>query len=148
MRTFIVLILIILVSSCSQKNSLTYAERDNAYFQYIKDKALVNVKKINSFRFDGWQSLSRKFLIISTSIKRKYLIEVTRDCNNLTYTQQLILNQSTNGSLSARFDSISSIEDKDSVGCRIQAIYPLTVEQAKEIVNIGVPTNDEANADS
>lgn len=138
MKTLICLVLIVLVSSCSQKNTLTFAERDNAYFQYISDNALADTKKINSFRFDGWQSLSRKFLLISTSSTRRNLIELTHECNNLEYSQKLVLNQSTNGSLHARFDSVS--------GCRIEAIYPLNAEQAKEIANIGYPTNEDKKA--
>lgn len=145
MKTLISLLLALLISSCSQKNNLNYAERDNAYIQYINDNSLTDVKRINRFRFDGWLSLSRKYLIISSHIKRKYLIELIRNCDDLAFEQTLMLQQTTSGSLHARFDSISVTDTLNQPGCLIQAIYPLTVEQAKEIANIGYPTNDASN---
>ncbi|MGB1199290.1 MAG: DUF6491 family protein [Thalassotalea sp.] len=149
MKAFIYVILVVLLSACSHKNTLTYEERDNAYRQYINDNSLESSKRINSFRFDGWQSLTRTFLIISTNFKRKYLIEVRQNCNNLAFAQSLVLNQSTGSSLHARLDSISTLSEPNS-SCRIQTIYPLTVEQAKEIATIGFPNDDEVaetNAD-
>lgn len=151
MKTLLCLVLVILVSSCSQKNTLTDTERDNAYVQYISDKSLENIKRINHFRFDGWQSLTRKYLILSSYMNRKYLIEVRSNCDDLAFAQTLILQQTTSGSLHARFDSISSADNRHLPGCLIQAIYPLTVDQAKEISNIGLPTNEKStatNADS
>ncbi|MFC4282011.1 DUF6491 family protein [Thalassotalea piscium] len=128
---------------------MTYEQRDSAYTQYISDNNIANVKRINSFRFDTWQSLSHKFLILSTTVTKKYLIEITRDCNNLVHSHVLVFKQAVDGSLQARFDSI--LVGGENIPCRIQAIYPLTVEQAKAIANIGMPTNakdNNTNADS
>ncbi|GHE97100.1 DUF6491 family protein [Thalassotalea profundi] len=145
MKYLITLITFLLVVSCSQKNQLTYEERDIEYKQYITHNNIADLKKVKNYQFAGWQFLSRKFIILSGRFKRKYLIESSSNCYNLEFAKSLIINRSSKGNLHARYDSLSTNEDPNLL-CRIQTIYPLTVEQAKELANIGVPTNEDTTS--
>lgn len=140
----IVVVITLFLASCS-KNQLTNEQRDQAYRQYIADNKLESIKSINTFRYDGWQSLTQNFLILSTSIKRKYLIELTGICRDITFAQSLYINQIDANNLSARFDSFSTSSNRME-RCVIKTIYPLTPEQAKFIVSIGMPKANKENS--
>jgi hypothetical protein len=125
-----------LLAGCSTNQSLSYQERDQAYGEYIESQELLSQDEIRTFKFNGWQSLSNNYLIISTSVSKKYLIEVSGFCSNLYHAQAIAVNQGMSSSLVTRFDSISV---PDSLGnkCFIKSIYKVTKAQAKEISALG-----------
>ncbi len=141
------LILPLLLSSsflfgCATTGGMTNEEKNEAYRQYVNENSIENVNKITSFRFHGWQSLTNDFLIISTSPRKKYLLELSGYCVDLNFAHALIINSSTSSTLHAKFDSISTFENKQ-MNCRIRSIYPITKEQSKEISALDDVDNDE-----
>ena len=129
---YIVILLSFGLLACSNTNSLSNTELNASYRHYIANQPLESHDKINSFKFRGWQALSNDFLILSSSPKRKYLVEINGFCNDLKFAQSLIVNRSTNTSLRTRFDSIATV-DMPEMNCFIKAIYPINKAQAKEI---------------
>lgn len=105
--------------------------KPNVYKTYIEENELKKSTRITAFRFHGWSSLDRNFLIISTTYKKPYLIELRAPCYDLPFAHSISV-ENEGASLDAGFDSIKI---PDSVGgeCRINAIYPLTPEQADEV---------------
>lgn len=132
----ITLLSLTVISGCASKSSLSFQEKNVEYQQYIEKNELESVKKINAFRLHGWQSLTNDYLILSRSVKDKYLVKVSNFCPDLYHAFSLKLNQSMNSVLSAKFDSISTLQEPE-LKCYIKSIYPIDKIQAKEIVAIG-----------
>jgi len=121
-----------LFAGCSTTEGLSYKERNEAYLAYIEKQPLVAQDRIRAYSFSGWRALSNNYLIISTSPKRKYLLEISGFCPNLNHAQTIAFNQSMSGSLETRFDSISIPESPGSK-CTIKSIFKITKAQAEEI---------------
>jgi len=135
-----------LFTGCASAPSMSYGEKNLAYASYITDNKLASLKKINTFRMYGWQSLTNDYLIISTSPKKKFLVEVNGFCPDLAHAQTIAFNQSMSSSLSTRFDSISVLGGNvgdHMLKCHIQTIHQIDKAQAKEISAIGKPIEKE-----
>lgn len=131
----------VLLSACAHNGAANLQAKNLAYKDYIATNNIENVDKISSFKFRGWNSLTDEFLIISSSPKRQYLIEMSGYCSDIRWTHTLLINRATNSTLHAKFDSLSSIESPQ-VNCRINTIYPLTQEQVKDIKAIEQSSNE------
>ena len=143
MKAFILpFILLLTISGCST-TGMTSQEKTTAYIDFIETEQLESIDKIRSFRFSGWQSLNNRYLIITASPRRKYLINIGSHCSDIKFSQAIIVNQSTSTSLSVRFDSISLL-DTPQIKCFIKSIYPITKEQSKALSNIGKPLEKES----
>jgi len=136
------LITLSLVSSCSTKNTLSFKEKNEQYQQYIETNQLESLRKINAFRLNGWQSLTDDYLILSKSVKDKYLVKISGFCPDLNHAFGLKLNQSIDSVLSAKFDSISTLKDPE-FKCYIKSIYQIDKTQSKELSAIGKASSDE-----
>jgi len=136
------LITLSLVSSCSTKNTLSFKEKNEQYQQYIETNQLESLRKINAFRLNGWQSLTDDYLILSKSVKDKYLVKISGFCPDLNHAFGLKLNQSIDSVLSAKFDSISTLKDPE-FKCYIKSIYQIDKAQSKELSAIGKASSDE-----
>jgi hypothetical protein len=142
MKLFALLIaLSSLTFGCSSIDGMSPKERNLAYKNYIESQKLESINKIRSFRFRGWQSLTNDFLIISTAVRKKYLVEVSSYCGDLSFANAINIHRSTGSSLQTKFDSISTT-DEPRLKCRIDAIYPINKAQAKEIHAIGKPVEE------
>jgi len=145
-RTLACLSLIALFTGCSTAPSLSYDEKNLAYADYIANHNLASLKKVNTFRLHGWQSLTNDYLILSTSPKRKYLIEVKGLCPDLGFAQTIKINQSMSSTLSVRFDSISVVGNdfgSHPLKCFIKTIHKIDKAQAKELSAIGRPIKED-----
>jgi hypothetical protein len=127
--------------ACTNTQGLTSEQLNQAYRAYIIDQPLENKNKVNSFRFYGWQTLTNDFIILSSSPKKKYLVEVNGFCDELKFAQALILNRSLAMSLQTRFDSIATPR-MPNLKCFIKAIYPIDKTQAKQISDINNATTE------
>lgn len=125
------------ITGCSATPSYSFKERDEEYISYIESENLLSQDKIRTFKFNGWQALSNRFLIVTTSPRNKYLLEVNNHCSNLYHAQSIALHQGVSSSLSARFDAIS-IPRSNGNKCFIKAIYKVTKTQAKELLALKV----------
>lgn len=128
----ITLTTILLLASCSSNNSAGLKAKNIAFKNYITSNNIESVNRVTRFKFRGWTSLTDEFLILSSSHKHKYLLELSGYCSDIRWTHAIILNRSNTSSLNARSDSISALESPQ-INCRIQAIYPLTKEQLVDI---------------
>ena len=137
MKSIICLFIItIIIAGCANAPRMSSKEKNINYSQYAVANNLTSLDKIRSFRYQGWQSLTDNYLIISTSFKKKYLIEVNGFCSNLAFSHTIMINQSTSSILSKNFDSISTLESPRQK-CFIKSIYQINKEQATEISKIG-----------
>lgn len=99
-----------------------------AYENFLTVEQIEPVEQIRAFKIHGWQSIDRERLIISTSPKKRYLINLQGPCMDLDFTHTIRVNRSTNSILSAKFDSIS-VPRSPEMKCFVKSIYPLTKEQ-------------------
>jgi|GEM_PF-600744 len=156
MKFYIVISLIVvaLLSGCASKSTLSFDEKNQAYGDYIATNKLESLKRIKSFRLHGWQALTNDYLILSTSHRKKYLVEVTGFCPDLAHAQTIMINKSSSSILSTRFDSISVLNGgvgSHQIKCHIKTIHQIDKAQAKEIAAIGkqrseAPTSSDQTA--
>ena len=115
---------------------MSMQDKNLKYNDYITQQQLKSLKKIKTFKLHSWQSLTNDYLIVSTSPKDKYLVEVNGHCPELRFAHGIIVNRTIGSILSTKFDSISVISSPQ-MKCYIKSIHQLTKEQATEIVAIG-----------
>ena len=128
--------LLVLLSACSSSQTMTVQEKKAAYQQYITSQKITSVDKIRTFNYKDWQSLTDNYVMISTSLKRQYLVELKGMCTNLDFAHGITINQRNGSSLMTRFDSISPLSEP-GIKCFIKKIHPLTREQEQAIKAIG-----------
>lgn len=131
-----ILVALVAVTGCSSTKYVSPQERNELYKQYVAEKNIPSVKKITSFRFNGWSALTDDYLLISMSPKRKLLVEVAGFCPNLRHANAILINQGTSATLMTKFDSISVLEEP-TIKCSIKSIYKISQEQAKELSALG-----------
>ena len=145
MMKFKLLILssLIFITGCSLNKGLSAEEKNAAFQNYLTMNNLEDVEKVTTFKFRGWHSLTNEYLMLSSSHKRQYLIELSVFCSEISWAHALIINRSSSSSLYARFDSFSTPEEP-RIKCMIKSIYPITEKQEDEIKKLGKP--DEENS--
>jgi hypothetical protein len=116
-------------------SSLTTAQKETLYEDYIESENLKALNRITAFKFRGWRSLDSEHLIISTSPHQPYLITLQSPCVELKFTQGIAINHSGTNILYSGFDSISVPKFPDQK-CFIKTIYSLTEEQADEMAQL------------
>ncbi|MCL1038541.1 DUF6491 family protein [Shewanella submarina] len=132
-KFLIVAILALLTTACS--NRLSNDEWKNQVEAKVKEWQLQSIPSITTFTLDSWSSLGDRFLIISTSPFKPYLIELNARCPGLDFANAILTDQSTSTSLSARFDSITP-GNSPGIPCQISKIYPLTKDQGKALKSL------------
>ena len=137
--------LLVLLSGCAT-NSMTRAEREQAYNNYIETEKLESLDRITAFRFDGWSDLGRKHLIINTTGNRFFLIALRNECIDLDFSVGINIHN-TGSLLRARFDSIS-VPGNMQPKCFIDKIYKITPEQRKTLVSLHKQDNETSEAET
>lgn len=140
----IVLSVFILLSACSS-NSIGLQKQNENIRSYIASNNLESVNQVNSFRFQGWNSLTDEFMFLSSSPKRNYLIELKGFCDDIRWTHVLRIHRQTATTLHAKFDSVFSLRNPE-MNCRIDKIYPVTKEQRKAIYQLNEQQPEEPKA--
>ncbi|MGB0495384.1 MAG: DUF6491 family protein [Kangiellaceae bacterium] len=144
MKRKIALNLLIIISvAASGCSSLKPNKKESIYSQYIKEKKLEPQKRITSFRFHGWRSLDNEHLILNTTFSKPYLIDLAGVCFDLSFSHSIAIHN-TGSSLQAKFDSIS-VPDNHEFKCRIESIYKITRDQAKELSSLKSKKSSEAS---
>jgi len=133
---------VLIISACTSTDTLSRKEKDVAYQTYVTDNKLGSVKHISTFSMRNWQSLTNKFLLLSTSHKRQFLLQTKGQCFDLEYAQSLIMHQAVPSRLSINFDAIA-IASYPKSKCYIKHIYPITKPQAKALRAIGKPVEED-----
>ncbi|WDE07440.1 hypothetical protein SG34_011425 [Thalassomonas viridans] len=137
-KIFFAVSLTAMLSACAATSTMTAQEKDAAYLDYIAEHQLESVDKVRSFTFKDWQSLSDKHLLVSTSLKKHYLLGLKHSCADLKFSQGIAVNRTSNSSLMAKFDSVTALRAPE-IKCYIKSIHPVNKEQAMEIAAIGKP---------
>jgi len=139
----LVLSSLIFITGCSLNNGLSDEEKNLAFQNYLTINNIENVSKVTTFTFRGWSSLTNDYLILSSSHKRQYLIELAGFCSEISWANTLIINRSSGASLYARFDSVSTLNEP-RIKCMIKTIYPITKEQKDEIRKLAKPEKENS----
>jgi hypothetical protein len=128
------MIIVGLMTGCAS-SGLSRVEKAALYDDYIKKTELEQVDRITTFRLYSWTPLDNKRLILRTSPSKAYLLTLDHECWNLDFTQGIKINQSTEWTLDAKFDSIS-VPESAPLKCHIKSIHKLTRDQAKELAQL------------
>ena len=132
---------LIFIAGCSLNKGLSAKEKNIAFQNYLTMNNLEDVEKVTTFKFRGWHSLTNEYLMLSSSHKRQYLIELSGFCSEISWANALIINRTSGSSLYARFDSFSTPETPN-LKCMIKSIYPITEEQEDEIKKLAKPEEE------
>jgi len=141
MKKLIAIIALLSLTVGCASTGMGSKDKNIAYGEYVKSENIESIDKIRAFRFSGWQSLTNHFLILSSS-RNKYLIELNQYCQELMFTDAIIVDKGGNSSLNVRFNSISTV-DRKYAKCFIKSIYPVTKEQSKVVLAIGSGSSEE-----
>lgn len=133
-----------LLFGCASKG-MTDAEKTVAYEAYIEKNKLEKVRRITAFRLHGWRYLNRDYIILSSSIRKPFLIEISGPCYELSFSHTIGIHRDGT-SLNEKFDWVFSPSQPD-IRCRIQSIHKLDKEQADELSAIGKNIKEEENAE-
>jgi uncharacterized protein DUF6491 len=137
-RFFLFSIVLLFLASCTTTQS-NLGQHEPIYQNYIDKNKLESVKKITTFRFQGWRSLDYKFLIVNAALYKPYLLELTSYCSELRSANSI--NIINSGSiLQTKFDYIKVANSGTSAvyreKCFIKSIYKLTREQSDQIIKL------------
>ena len=143
----VILTIFFFMTACSSNNAAIQKAKNTAFKDYVTSQNIESVTRVSRFRFQGWSSLTNEFLILSSSHKRKFLIELAGYCPDIRWAHAIILNRLNTATLNARSDSISTME-APQISCRIKTIYPLTLEQLADIRAIDNPEKEQTNEES
>ena len=136
MKTMFVCCTLLLLAACQSNNR----HRPN-YESFIQTEQLVQKNRIQQFRFQGWQPLSDRYLILRGSQNRSYLIKLLSSCHELPFAQSLELKQDFSSGLSAKFDSVI-VPGQINQECTIGNIYEMNKDQLKAL--LAFSNNQEA----
>ena len=120
---------------------MSNAEKTEAYVNYIEQNKLEKVKRINTFRLHGWRYLNRDYVILSTSIRKPYLVEISGPCHELAFSHSIGIHHDGT-TLTDRFDWVFAPSQPD-IRCMIRSIHKLSREQADQLATIGKSGEEE-----
>ena len=129
MKHLTILILLLLLSACETNTR----ERPD-FLAYANAEGLTALKKVQQFRFQGWQPLDDRHLILRSSQQRSYLIRLMSPCTELPFAQQIFLQQDFATILNTKFDSIK-VPGQFTQECSIEQIFQLDKEQKAALLD-------------
>ncbi len=109
------------------------------YAAFIDAQELVSKNRVTQFRFQGWQPLDERHLILRSNQNRSYLIKLNTFCNELPYAQSIIMDQTSRSTLVAKFDAIK-VPGQLPQKCTIDSIYEMDKVQKQALLNLKNPT--------
>ena len=130
-RVLLIAVTMISLTGCSgRSNRLAQLESNRQIIdQFISAHQLVSKSSILSFRYHGWQLVDEQHLVIDSGPERYYLIRFRSICDDLRFTQGIIVKQQTSN-LSAKFDRIRAVPE-GNIDCHIDQIYPFSKAQVR-----------------
>jgi hypothetical protein len=129
MQKLVLLMVIVFLSACHNNK-----HQRIDYQAFINSENLEQKNRIQQFRFQGWQPLDDRHLILKSSQRRNYLVRLMSSCTELPFTQSIQLKQDFATILNAKFDSII-VPGQFRQECTIQHIYVLTKEQKQALLD-------------
>ncbi|WP_133407436.1 DUF6491 family protein [Parashewanella tropica] len=128
----------ILLLGCATANRVPDSEKNAAYANYVKQQNITDVNKIRSFRYSGWKELTERYLILTVSLNKDYLVKFRSNCQGLDFANSIKIQQFTDLVFDKMGDTIKPVGEMN-LKCYVDSIYPLTKEQSDHLVNIGKP---------
>lgn len=128
MQKSVIIICLLMLVACQPHNS----GRKN-YQSFIDAEQLTEKSRVQQFRFQGWQPLDERHLILRSSQNRSYLVTLLSSCNELPFAQNIKLKQEFATILNSRFDSII-VPGQINQECTIKSLHELDKQQRKLLV--------------
>jgi len=121
---------VLLVMSVSLIAACTGQGRTSAQSETLEQRLAVmgyigrtEVKSINNYKLNGWNVVNKQAIVIKSSPKQHYLLTFARRCQDLSTTEALRIDSSTN--VVTRFDKIVVGPSGMHNHCPIDRIYEL-----------------------
>lgn len=130
MKNLLLIIFFLSLLACSNKQNMNRVD----YQQFINQAELAAQSDVRQFRFQGWQPLSDRFLILRSSHQHSFLIELMSSCHDLPFTNNILIKQGMNNRLQAKFDSIV-VPGQFRQTCRIDKIYDLDRDLRRQLLD-------------
>ncbi|WP_299809146.1 DUF6491 family protein [uncultured Shewanella sp.] len=104
---------------------------------------LEQVNSIDNFRMDGWESIDRYSLILTSRPRQSYLLILGGGLNDLNFAQGLLVT-STLGKVEVGFDSVSTVQDP-MMKAQIKRIYKLENKEQKNAIKAKIEAFADEN---
>lgn len=134
MKKILLIFLILSLSACK-----TNERKRIDYAGFIEAQELEAKNRVTQFRFQGWQPLDERYLILRSNQNKSYLIKLNTYCNELPYAQSILLDQSSRTTLVAKFDAIK-VPGQLPQKCTIDSIYEMDKVQKQALLSLKNPT--------
>ena len=136
MKIFIFLIAVLALGACqnNRSNRLDYAD-------FIEKQGLVSQSRVQHFRFQGWQPLNDRYLILRSSQRKSYLVKLMSSCIDLPFAQNIEVKQSSMSVLNAKFDTIL-VPGQFRQECTISSIYEMDKIQRQALLDFSNQTEE------
>jgi hypothetical protein len=122
------------IISCSNINK-DFNSRFVIYDKFIDENNLTLEEEINTFKFQGWNSLDNYHIILSSYQHKFYLITLSNYCNDINISPNIIIDQSINNKLDSNFDSII-VPSQYNIKCKIRTIHSLNRQQKNDLLSL------------
>jgi hypothetical protein len=136
-KLFVLIFSVLTVCGCASQR-LADAEKNAIIDDYISTEVLQSQSTVSAFRLDSWAALSEQFIILRSSPSRPYLVKLRQACNDLNYSQTLLVTSQLANSLNTVIDYVYTPE-YPAFRCRISHIYPLTTAQYRTLIQAVSP---------
>jgi len=136
MKTMILLATALVLSACqsNKSNRIDYAD-------FVMKQGLVQQSRVQHFRFQGWQPLNSRYLILRSNQRKSYLIKLMSACVDLPFAQSIKVKQGSARLLSAKFDSII-VPGQLTQECTIGNIYEMDKIQYQALLDFSNQTEE------
>lgn len=136
MKKMIFIITVFALSACqnNRNNRVNYAD-------FVEKQGLTDQGRIQFFRFQGWQPLNDRYLILRSSQRKSFLIQLLSSCTDLPFAQSIEVNQNSSRILSSKFDSIA-VPGPLRQECTIGKIYAMDKLQNQALLDFSNQTEE------
>ena len=134
-KSLVLLTLLITSAACATTSTLTLAEKNKSFAEFVQTEKLSDIDNVRSFKYSGWKALSDDYVVITNTKKEDYLIEFKSRCLGISKAKAIKLNRFSDSSLSSQYDTVSIVGPAAET-CRIESIYPLSTEQSLSLSKV------------
>ena len=129
----LVLIFTTFLNGCANQPADPNAKTDaEIAMSVIESAAIEPVRRIGAFRSGNWNVLDSKHLLLTTNRDESYLVELRNSCTGLGRMNDAVGINRVSSSVLTDSDSLFA-PTYPKMKCLIKSIYPLTVEQTKQL---------------
>jgi hypothetical protein len=134
---------VLTITGCASQR-LADVEKTSIIDDYISAEVLQSKSTVSAFRLDSWATLSDQYIILRSSPSRPYLVKLRQSCDDLNYSQTLLVSSQLANSLNTSIDYVYT-PGNSAFRCRISDIYPLTTAQHRTLIQAVSPRKETSN---